>query len=101
MKGYEKYVVGTYQHIHDLDDWNIAYYDVFEYKNTDELTTEDYYTIAKNKINHTYIKPKGCFECKYFDICDGIEKVLTDQEVYPVKGEKIKDPMKFRTGERV
>ena len=100
MKGYEKYVVGTYQHIHDLDDWNIAYYDVYEYKKSAELTVEDYYDIAKSKINYTYTKPKDCFDCKYFDICDGIEKVLTDQKVYQVKGNKIKDPMIYRTGKR-
>jgi len=93
MKGYEKYVVGTYQHIHDLGDWNLNVYDE---ANLQDNTIENAYTRAKENINNTYNKPKECFDCKYFNICDGVEKVLTTQEVYPIKGKKINNPMKFR-----
>jgi MoaA/NifB/PqqE/SkfB family radical SAM enzyme len=100
MKGYEKYTVGTLQHIFDLEDWNIAYYENGLYQYPKDLSLKEYYKIAIEKINYTYNKPKECFECKYFNICDGIEKVLKNQKVYPIKGKKILNPMEFRDGKR-
>ena len=93
MEGYEEYVVGIYQHIFDLNDWNIMMYPGHKLEDPD---IEDYYDTAHEKRNHTYMKPKECFECKYFQICDGIEKELKDQKVYPVEGEQIQSPMNFR-----
>lgn len=94
MKGYEKYVVGVYQHIFDLQDWNIMMYGGKELDNPD---IEDYYDTADWKRNNSYFKPKKCFDCKYFYICDGIEHKIKDtQEVHPEKGDKIHDPMNFR-----
>lgn len=95
MKGYEKYVVGTYQHIFDLGDWNILAYD---YKLVSSDTVKDYYEAAFRKRNYTYTKPRECFECKHFLICDGIEKNLKDQQVYPIRfiGEFPSDVMKYK-----
>lgn len=93
MKGYEKYVVGYYQHIYDVKDWNIAVYD-------QRITSEEYnkdkikamYDSAKfNRIN-TYIKKKDCLGCKHYFICDGMEH---DTKVFPEDGDKITDPMYY------
>lgn len=96
MRGYEKYVVGVYQHIYDAGDWNIITYDVdrFEMKEAD---VEDYFNCANEKRMHSYAKNKECFDCKHFFICDGIEhKVVNEQKVYPDPGEKITDVMHYR-----
>jgi len=93
MVGYEKYVCDTYQHIHDLKDWNILVYDLEKPK---EINIYDMYNEAFEKRNYTYHKPRECFNCKYFYICDGVEKNIKNQELYPIDGVKIKDPMEFR-----
>lgn len=93
MVGYEKYVCDTFQHIHDLKDWNIFTYDLKEPKS---FTIIDMYKEAFKKRNYTYYKTKKCFKCRFFYICDGIEKKLENQDVYPELGEKIRDPMEFR-----
>jgi len=93
MIGYEEYVCDTYQHIYDLKDWNILVYDLKEPKNFDVI---DMYNEAFIKRNYTYYKPRDCFSCKYYYICDGIEKNIKNQELYPDAGKKIKDPMEFR-----
>jgi radical SAM protein with 4Fe4S-binding SPASM domain len=91
MKGYEKYVVGYYQHIYDVKDWNIAVYDHTidpeEYKK-DRIKAM--FDAAKNNRIQTYIKKKECLNCKYYFICDGVEH---DQAVYPDHGDKITGPM--------
>lgn len=99
MVGYEKYVVGIYQHIFDLNDWNIISYDN---KSHVDLHIEDYYWTATQKRLQSYNKDKECFSCKYFNICDGIEhKLVGLQNVYPIEGKKITDPMYYRDGERI
>ena len=96
MKGYEKYVVGVYQHIFDLRDWNIMTYDV-DQLDVRSVTLKDYFDCAHEKRMDTYFKPKECFECSYFHICDGVEhKVKKNQNVYPVDGNKIKNTIFFR-----
>lgn len=98
MKGYEKYVVGIYQHIYDRGDWNIITYDVDSF-DVRPVNTSDYFEQAKKQRLYTYAKNKECFDCKYFFICDGVEKkIAQDQKVYPENGEKITDVMHFRRG---
>jgi len=94
MEGYERYVCNTYQHIFDLKDWNILIYDLKEPK---KFTLEKAFNEAFNKRNYTYYKPKKCFECKFFKICDGVENDIKDiQDVYPIKGKKIENVMEFK-----
>ncbi|OFZ38622.1 MAG: hypothetical protein A2504_07015 [Bdellovibrionales bacterium RIFOXYD12_FULL_39_22] len=96
MTGYEKYVVGTYQHIYDERDWNIIAYNVDRLP-SGPLSIEDYFKRAHEKRITSYHKYKKCFDCKYFFICDGIEKQLKGiQETYPILGEKIIDVLSFR-----
>tara|TARA_E500000318_G_scaffold44252_1_gene41834 strand:+ start:2175 stop:3200 length:1026 start_codon:yes stop_codon:yes gene_type:complete len=98
MKGYEKYVCNQYQHVYDIYDWNKEIYDY------DVDLTKTY--TEKEKIDLGYLKaqdgridgckkPLKCIRCKYFNICDGIEKQL-DIDVHPEEGEKITDVNFYR-----
>jgi len=98
MKDYEKYVCNQYQHVYDIFDWNKEIYDY-------DVDTSKTYT-EKEKIKLGYKKaqdgrldgckkPIKCIRCKYFNICDGIEKQL-DIEVYPEEGKKITDVNFYR-----
>lgn len=97
MKGYEQYVCNYYQHIYDVYDWNIAVYDgtidPAEYRQDPHQAL---YTAAAKKRNWSYYKKAECLDCKYYYICDGIEKQITDIEVAPEKGEKINQVNYFR-----
>jgi len=93
MKGYEKYVVGTFQHIYDLGDWNLLTYDAeAPIKNTIENAYEQAQT---NRVN-TYSKPRECSKCKFFLICDGIEKQYNNSGIKIIEGEHIKNIIEFR-----
>jgi MoaA/NifB/PqqE/SkfB family radical SAM enzyme len=91
MKGYEKHVCNYYQHIYDIYDWNIAVYhgtiDPKQYK-ADPLKAM--YESAANQRNRSYYKKKECTTCKHYYICDGIEKQISDIELHPEPGDKIK-----------
>lgn len=56
-------------------------------------------TIVK-LVQRGYVKGKACKKCVYFQLCDGFEKSYVDiyglEELSPVIGKKIKDPMFFR-----
>lgn len=97
MIGYEKYVCNYYQHIYDIYDWNIALYsytlDPRMYK--ENRLTQLYQAANKNRL-YSYYKTKECFNCKYFNICDGIEKQITEINLHPVPGKKITDVLFFR-----
>lgn len=99
MKGYEKYVCNYYQHIYDIYDWNIAVYngniDPNEYKKDNYSALFD---AAREKRNNTYYKKKECLSCKYYYICDGIEKQIKNIELKPESGEKITEVNFYRKG---
>lgn len=90
MKGYEQYVCNYYQHIYDVYDWNIAVYngdiepDVYKADKHKAM-----YAAAEFKRNRTYYKKQECLSCKYYYICDGVEKQIKDVELNPEMGEKI------------
>ena len=97
MKGYEKYVCNSFQHIYDLRDWNIAVYNYsINPKMYRENIQDSMFKKAKENRIQFYKKPKECLECKFFFICDGYEKVFSELEVFPEIGEKITDVMEFR-----
>ena len=98
MKGYEKYVCNYYQHIYDIYDWNIAAYrenvEIEKYLKDQRVYMHN---IAKENRLRSYYKTKECFNCKYYYICDGIEKTIPDTiQLHPIDDEKIKDPNYFR-----
>lgn len=99
MEGYERYVVGIYQHIYDLKDWNIAVYN-------QNLIPDEYnqnkvkllYQHAYNNRCATYNKFVECLKCSYRVICDGVE---VKTKLSPVSGEVIKDVNHFRHKEGI
>ena len=98
MVGYEKYVCNQYQHIYDIYDWNKEIYsgklDVsksYTYNEKIDLA----YAAAKVERLQTYKKPLSCIRCKYFNICDGIEKP-SNVKVLPILGDKITDVNYYR-----
>jgi MoaA/NifB/PqqE/SkfB family radical SAM enzyme len=102
MVGYEKYVCNHFQHIYDKFDWNKEIYD---YNSID--TSIDYthnqkidmaYDAARIIRLRDYKKPIKCLSCKYYNICDGVEKQVEEFDAKPVKGRKITDVNQFRHG---
>lgn len=99
MKGYEKYVVGTYQHIYDPNDWNRELFmqnlDVSKQYTDKEKIELAYAACASHRAKH-YTKPLECITCKNFYICDGVEKEVNNMPVYPEPGEKIKKVLFYK-----
>lgn len=99
MVGYEKYVCNYYQHIYDVYDWNIALYD---YKLDPETYKRDrhkhLYAAAKENRLRTYYKTKGCRDCKFYSICDGVEKNIPNVCLVPVVGDNISQVNFYRRG---
>lgn len=100
MKGYEKYVAGTYQHIYDVRDWNREMYtyllDVSK-PYTYEEKIHNAYNACKTHRHRFYKKTTACLKCKHYYICDGIEKEIADHTpVFPEQGDKIKQVNFYR-----
>lgn len=98
MEGYEKYVIDYMQLPYDLYDWNIAFYHnsirlAINNKNYEEKL-DDLWQAAKHHRIKSYNKPLECLKCKYFYICDGMEKSL-NEPIYPKIGEKITNPLYY------
>ena len=101
MIGYEKYVVNYYQHIYDIFDWNLAIYN--HNVDTSKVYTKDQklrhsYDAAKHFRLNGYNKDANCKNCKNYFICDGIEKQLSNNNFYPVQGQKIYEVNYYRKG---
>lgn len=101
MEGYEQHVCNVYQHVYDLYDWNRALYnervDVSKSYSNEEKLRQSYEVAADDRILN-YHKSEECRTCKYYYICDGIDKSLKDNELVPVPGEKILDVNYYRKG---
>lgn len=85
MKNHIEHIKDIYQHVYDLNDWNIALYDYQidpEYYKTNK--EEVMMKTVKNNLQYFY-KPKECFKCKYFNICDGVKN--NHQPVFPIMEE--------------
>lgn len=94
MKNYEKYCVGTYQHIFDLKDWNL---EVYEKVTSQEVSKEQLFNQAKLNRKNTYIKPIECLKCSNVLLCDGIEyNLLSDNSLSPQDGKVIDDIMYYK-----
>lgn len=101
MKGYEKYVCNQYQHIYDRYDWNKEIYDYSvdvskQYSHEEKIDMA--YDAARKPREEDYVKPVECMSCKYYNICDGIEKQVTACKPNPEPGEKITDVNHYRHG---
>ena len=93
MEGYEEHIKNHYHHVYDMKDWNKAIYN-------EQLDTSLSYTHSQ-KVDQSFaeaerirlqscFKTQDCLKCKYFLVCDGIEKELKGHVVpSPVLGERI------------
>lgn len=110
MEGYEKYIIDSWHHIFDWFDWNpelCGYYLIEyleKYKSNQDIL--DYlgkfgtrtYERSYDCIEHHYEKSNRCIGCKYYLICDGMEKTNNHRllnQIIPSKGQLIKNPMIF------
>ena len=101
MVGYEEHVCNQYQHIYDRYDWNKEIYG-YDLDTSREYTHQEKidlaHAAAQRQRQETYTKPVECFNCKYFNICDGVEKQVKNFKVHPVGGVKLTDVNHFRKG---
>lgn len=99
MQGYEKYVCNQFQHIYDKYDWNLEMYDMDidvskQYNEIEKLGLA--YDTASKRRTRDYRKDTDCLTCKFYNICDGVEKQVKDFIYKPITGEKIRDVNYFR-----
>lgn len=86
MEGYEKHVKNYLQHIFDLKDWSLCYYRYWE------NTFDNMLKVVKDQRINVYTKDENCLKCKYFAICDGIEKQnYLNNKLTSIKGELIRE----------
>lgn len=99
MVDYEKYVCGWYQHPYDYLDWNNELNalptlptNLGEYGKTS-------FEYANKMRGNSYLKDKNCLKCKFFCICDGVQKEqYSKNPTCAIQGDLIKDPLLFRGG---
>ena len=110
MDGYEQHIVGTLQHIYDFFDWNVEMcgYNLMEYlkkyKTNDEILQylgkfgDKTYEKANDAIKNSYEKSSKCLTCKFYMICDGVERTNDHHllsNIVPTKGKMIKNYMEY------
>lgn len=108
MDGYEQYIIDSWQHMFDWFDWNpelCGYYLIEyleKYKSNDEILNylgkfgSRSFERSYDCIKQHYEKNEKCLTCKYYIICDGVEKTITHhllKDIVPCKGKIIKNPM--------
>ena len=106
MEGYEQYLVGQLQHMYDWFDWNCELcgdrlFELLKANNTNEMILEElgpYGSLSLTeaiKCRHReYEKSAECVMCKYYFLCDGVEKTKTHRlfsDIIPSKGRAIKN----------
>ena len=99
MVGYEKYVCNQFQHIYDIFDWNKEIYSYnldtsIDY--TEKQKIDMAYEQASIERNKAYNKPIECLKCKFYNICDGVEKQVKNFKPLPVSGARIRDVTHYR-----
>lgn len=99
MIGYEKYVCNQFQHIYDIFDWNKEIYSynldtTINY--TEKQKIDMAYEQASIERNKAYRKPIECLKCKFYNICDGVEKQVKNFKPLPVCGDKIREVTHYR-----
>lgn len=99
MSGYEQHVCNQYQHIYDKFDWNKEIYS-YSLDTSREYTDKEKIDMAFEQANverqKAYTKPIDCIKCKFYNICDGVEKQVVDFVPKPQPGEKITNVNEYR-----
>jgi MoaA/NifB/PqqE/SkfB family radical SAM enzyme len=118
MEGYEQYVCNFPHRRYDTDEWSHStrlrieseflwgslLYRMVRYRvpprrfsGVDDLV--DHVVVAQVQRS-LHVKAKECATCKYDKICDGVKKGYAQlfglDEISPVKGKRIRNPMYFR-----
>jgi len=120
--GYEKYICGHFQVLYDPFEWDpyvrarlekhyppFAWLGLIFYGALFLKKEERYFASKREFINqcivkairlYGYKKSKKCKDCKYFYLCDGVEKNYAKkmglEELNPIRGEKIREYYHFR-----
>lgn len=110
MDGYEQHIVGTLQHMYDFFDWNIELCGqnilqlLNHFVNNDDILRHlgEFGSRTRRNaiqaIQSSYEKPVRCLGCRYFMICDGVERTdshILCGQVHTSKGKMITDFMEF------
>ncbi len=110
MVGYEQHILGTLQHMYDWFDWNpeLCGQYLLDYLNTYKTNEEilkylgKFGTLTFDKsydcVKAHYEKDPKCMTCKYYFICDGVEKVSNHillNHIQPEHGTPIKNIMYY------
>lgn len=110
MERYEQHIIDSWQHMFDWFDWNpeLCGYYLLEYLDKYKTNEEILKYLGKfgtrslersyDCIEHHYEKSEKCLKCKYYIICDGMEKSASNRlfkDIVPSEGKMIKDPMFF------
>ena len=110
MEGYEQHIIGSWQHMYDWFDWNpeLCGYYLIEYLEKYKTNEEILQYLGKygsrsfqcsyDTISQHYEKNNKCLNCKYYIICDGVEKTkdsLLLKSIQPSYGKMIKNIMAF------
>jgi MoaA/NifB/PqqE/SkfB family radical SAM enzyme len=94
MPSKERFIKNQYHHIYDMKDWNKPVYNEqldTSIKYTNRQKVDQSFEEAERLRLYSCVKSKECLQCKYFYVCDGIEKQLDDKvKLNPIFGEKIK-----------
>jgi MoaA/NifB/PqqE/SkfB family radical SAM enzyme len=94
MPDEERFIKNHYHHIYDMKDWNKAVYNGqldTSITYTHKQKVEQSFDEAERLRLYTCFKSNECLNCKYFYVCDGIEKQLKGKiQPKPILGEKIK-----------
>ncbi len=118
MERYEQYVCNFPHRKYDTDEWSHStrfriesrffwgsiLYRMVRYRvplrrfsDIDDLVDHVAVTQVQRSL---HVKAEECIMCKYYKICDGVKKGYAHlfglNEISPVKGERIQDPMYFR-----
>lgn len=107
MAGYEKYIVGTLQHIYDKHDWNVELdgVDILDKAANKEKSLAKLGSYGSTSIatalqirKNSYEKTLKCVACKYNILCDGVEKTEDKsllKYIEPNNGKLIKNILYF------
>jgi len=95
MVFYEYAVCDYLQHVYDPYDWNLLYSAQGNEDDEEAASCTDEFDVALINRRNSFVKRIECIKCKYFAICDGVEKTSTEP-VQPISGNRIVDCNHYR-----
>lgn len=98
LKGYEKHVCNTLQHIYDIYDWNVVSYGMNVEPSKVLTDPLEYKNVSIQRRTKYYHKDTECMSCSHFKICDGVENNAKNYLLEPYKGDKIDNINHYREG---